>query len=459
VAELLSLRAAEKGIELNLLIARDVPCWVEIDPVRLRQILINLANNAVKFTQVGGVVIHVSCSEQEEERARLKFSVRDTGIGIASNKLEGIFDDFVQADVTTTRNFGGTGLGLAISRKLVQLMGGDIHVNSVINQGSEFWFDLPVLVRMRPDEEGESQSVSLDNVAALVIDDYNVNIRLTTEQLKHWGMRPQGCQDPERALIDLRARDLQGDPYKIVIIDKVMPQMNGEEVAERIRALPLASQPALLMHTSVPDQLDTEHCHRSGFDAYLTRPARQADLKAMLNSLMQPGLEIGKGALLTKYSLREVSQETDQPEPVTDNQQLVVLLVEDVKVNQMVATAFLSKKECQVEIANNGQEALEIWHRLRGELDLVLMDCQMPVLDGYDATRQIRASEDEGEHIRIMALTAHALPEESQKCHDAGMDDFLTKPINFNLLSDKLEEIKEQKTINKGAVIEAAEPT
>ncbi|WP_051559992.1 response regulator [Marinobacterium jannaschii] len=455
VAELLSLRAAEKGVELNLYIARDVPCQVEVDPVRLRQVLINLANNAVKFTQIGGVVIHVSCTDRNEDRARLKVSVRDTGIGIASDKLEGIFDDFVQADVTTTRNFGGTGLGLAISRKLVHLMGGDIHVNSVINQGSEFWFDLPVKIGEEVGNECENQPVSLEGVPVLVIDDYNVNIRLTTEQLKHWGMRPQGCQDPERGLLDVKARDLQGDPYKIVIIDKVMPQMSGEEVAQRIRALQLAHQPALLMHTSVPDQFDTDYCQQAGFDAYLTRPARQIDLKSMLNSLLQPDLEIASGKLLTKYTLREAAPVKEKKTvEAAPGRSLKVLLVEDVKVNQMVATAFLTKQDCQVEIANNGQEAVEIWMRLRGEIDLILMDCQMPVLDGYDATRQIRASEEEHEHVRIMALTAHALPEESQKCHDAGMDDFLTKPLNFSLLTSKLDEVREQSSVSDGAIEE-----
>jgi signal transduction histidine kinase/CheY-like chemotaxis protein/HPt (histidine-containing phosphotransfer) domain-containing protein len=411
--------AHQKGLELALRVSPDVPSTLHGDPVRLRQVLVNLVANAVKFTEKGEVVLSVVCAERTAERVVLQFTVTDTGIGIPLAKQASIFDAFTQADASTTRRFGGTGLGLSIASQLVALLGGRIWVESEPSVGTRFHFTLPFEIR----EELRRRSPSLEfrdlrGVRVLVVDDNATNRRIVEEIVTGWGMEPTLVDGGEPALDALEKAREAGKPFDLVLLDFQMPGMDGFEVAERIQMRPELGATTIMMLSSVGQRGDAQRCRDLGIAAYLVKPLRQSILlEAVLAALGKPaGMPSEARALVTRHSLGE------------GRGPLRILVVEDNAVNQRLLARILEKRGHAVTLAWNGREALSALGA--GTFDAVIMDVQMPEMDGFETTAAIRAAEkDTGAHVPIVALTAHALKGDREACLAAGMDEYLTKPI------------------------------
>ncbi len=423
VAQLLATRAHAKGLELAVLIPDEVPTALCGDPSRLRQILTNLLGNAIKFTEQGEVVVRVAGLGRVGENVRLQFSVEDTGIGINEDERRRLFRAFTQADGSTTRKYGGTGLGLAISKELVEMMGGQIDCESAPGQGSTFWFNVQLAVNPAGHQVKASPSCELRGKRVLIVDDNATNRDILEHQADSWGMLRASAETGPQGLAMLNAAVAQGHPYDLVILDMHMPEMDGLEVAQRIKADPSLSAARLVMLTSVGLRGDARLAREAGIMAYLTKPVRQADLFSCLKAVMGAVHETATAHLVTQYSLAEAER------TLTGH----VILAEDNPVNQQVAMGMLRKLGIQVTLACNGKEALEALNQ--ATYDMVFMDCQMPVLDGYEATSAIRKLEREhlhGQHIPIVALTANALEGDREKCLAAGMDDYLSKPFKMD---------------------------
>ncbi len=431
IAELLSGRTRERGLDFIVRYAPEMPDRVVGDPGRVRQILLNLAGNAVKFTNRGHVYLNVECQERGAERARIRFSVEDTGIGIPEDKLGHIFEQFTQADSSTTREYGGTGLGLAISKQLVEMMGGTIGVSSRLGEGSKFWFTLSLPI----DKDAPPLSLpkaDLKGARTLYVDDLPVNRFVLREHLNTWGVRNEACASAEEALLILREARAAGDPYHIAILDQQMPGMDGETLARVIKAHPQLKDTVLVMLTSWGQPGDAQRMKEIGFAAYLTKPLRHLQLLEALGAVWAAHRQNQPLGLITRHVLAE-SRGGAAPaagrlgSPLEALFQGCVLVVEDNAVNQKVAVRMLERLGCRVDVAANGQEAVE---RIRAvPYHLVLMDCEMPVMDGYEATRRIREREVAGTHLAIVAMTANALEGDRDKCLGAGMDDYLSKPV------------------------------
>jgi CheY-like chemotaxis protein/HPt (histidine-containing phosphotransfer) domain-containing protein len=357
----------------------------------------------------------------------MKISVEDTGIGIPQEKLDVIFDKFTQADASTTRRYGGTGLGLAICSQLVDLMGGSIGVDSRKGEGSTFWFSLNLpLADYEPIAAG--QRLELFGVRVLIVDDNSVNRRVLHEQITSWGMRNGGFASGEAALTALREAQAEGDPYQIAIIDYMMPDMDGEMLARAIKNDAALRETVLVMLTSVGHRGEAARMAQAGFAAYLVKPVRQSHLmdalaSAWANRFGDQPVELNGRPDLT----RAVESRT----PGEPRRQAIarVLLAEDNSVNQQVAARILERFGCEVHLAVNGLEAVLMFKAMR--FDLILMDCQMPELDGYDATARIRQVENGGRRTPIVAMTAHAMKGDRERCLEAGMDDYVSKPLRI----------------------------
>jgi len=427
--EMFADQAERKGLELNYLVQQDIPREAEGDAVRLQQILINILGNAIKFTEQGEVILRVRPLADSAGMLRLGFSVSDTGIGISNQAQGQIFSRFSQADGSVTRRFGGTGLGLTIAQQLCQLQGGEISVKSIPNQGSTFSFE--VRLRRAPAAQSEApRPASLEGVRILIVDDNRTSQEILQASVSAWGMRGDSAYSGREAISLVRAS--QEDPYRFAIIDMRMPDMDGLATAHAIREITHGSGPQLLMITALGGYLDDSRVSDAGIEACLNKPLRQSFL---LNSLL---------ALQGKSSGDEAVAR--EGEPGKHQFQADILLVEDAPVNLEVGIGMLEALGCRVNIAENGVEALEaIGKKI---YDLVLMDCQMPIMDGYEATRKIRLGEKQladaagGDPIQkrltIIALTAHAMQGDRQVCLDAGMDDYLSKPINLASLGEIL---------------------
>jgi len=431
----LAVRAEQKGLELAVDFAADVPDAVIGDPVRLRQVFVNLVGNAIKFTESGEIEVRARLESHDDDKgALLRFSVRDTGIGIPEDKLSTIFESFSQADVSTTREFGGTGLGLAISSQLAERMGGHMWVESDVGEGTTFHFtarfavqDKPVdVVRARADAE-------LAGMSALVVDDNDTNRRILQNTLERWGMRVLTAEAAEPALRELADAQELGAALAVVLLDGRMPGVDGFQLAEKIIEDPRFRATSLMMLTSAGVPGDAARCRELGISSYLTKPVSQADLWDALCAVLGRGDEPqGAGEeraeLVTQHSLREARRT------------LKVLLAEDNPVNVTLATRLLEKRGHHVVVAGNGQEALDLLQG-DGPFDVVLMDVQMPVMDGFAATAAIRAQEDGSEErLRIIGVTAHAMEGDKQRCLDAGMDGYLSKPFVAKNLFALIEE-------------------
>jgi len=420
----LAPRAHEKGLELLFRVAPEVPDHVLGDPHRLRQIMTNLIGNALKFTAAGEVALDIGVDQREGGEIELHFAVRDTGIGIATDKLDKIFDAFAQADSSTTRKFGGTGLGLAISRRLVGRMGGRLWVESQVGAGSIFHFT--VRLGLAPEALLPTPSIDVEGMPVLVADDNATNRQWLEELLLSWRMRPTLVADGQAALAAVRKANAAGAPYRLVLLDGQMPEADGFSVADALRQEAggdADATPTVMMLTSAGNRGDAERCRQLGIAAYLLKPVGQSDL---LDAIMlalgatERSLDEGHGQqpLVTRHTLRE------------NRRQLSVLLTEDNPVNQKLAIRVLEKLGHHVQLANNGAEAVAAVTAAAKPFDVILMDVQMPVLGGFEATAEIRRLEAAtGRHTPIVAMTAHALEGDRQKCLDAGMDGYVSKPI------------------------------
>ena len=423
VLELLADRAASKGLELACVIHPDVATRVAGDPGRLRQILTNLVGNAVKFTAHGEVVVRTTLLEVTADTTLLRFSVTDTGIGIAPEAQGRLFQAFSQADDSTTRKYGGTGLGLAISQRLTAAMGGTIGVDSTPGQGSTFWFTVRLGTRVAPHEAELLTLPELRGVRVLGVDDHAVNRTILEAQLTAWGMQIECVADGATALSSLRAAHAEGRPYALAILDYQMPGMDGRELAETIMADPALARTRLIMLSSVSQRGHGTAAQRAGIAAMLTKPVRQSHLFSCLLSVMGA---TERPALPSPGAGRWAEAQA----PLHAR----VLVVEDNVVNQKVAVRLLEKLGCRVDVAANGLEAVELLAELA--YDLVFMDCQMPEMDGFEATRTIRQREaSSGHHVPIIAMTANAMQGDSEQCLAAGMDDYLSKPVSFEALA------------------------
>ena len=427
----LAPRAHQKGLELAYHVTVGTPTALVGDPGRLRQILVNLVGNAIKFTERGEVVLRVATESTVGGKVTLHFTVQDTGIGIPLDKQALIFDAFTQADSSTTRHFGGTGLGLTISAHLIDLMEGRVRVKSEPGVGSTFHVTLPFGVRTQSAPKIIPRDLAdLRGISVLVVDDNATNRRILDEILVNWGMRPTLVDGGRAAIQALERATKTGSPFGLVLLDFQMPEMDGFEVAGRIKEHPELGATTIMMLSSVGERGDGQRCRALGVAAYLTKPVRQSVLlDALLLVLARAAVgPVVAPDLITRHSIRE------------EQRHLRILLAEDNPVNQTVATRMLEKRGHTVVVAGTGRAALAALDRQA--FDIVLMDVQMPEMDGREATRAIRERERiHGGHIPILAVTASAMKGDRELCLAAGMDGYVTKPIKYELLIEEVERI------------------
>jgi PAS domain S-box-containing protein len=431
----LALRAEQKGLELICHILPDVPDPLVGDPGRLRQIVINLVGNAIKFTERGEVVVRVEvegrgsgAARAEELETCLHFSVSDTGIGIPAEKRDVIFEAFAQADTSTTRHYGGTGLGLTISSQLVAMMGGRVWVESEVGKGSAFHFTARFQPRHEPVDRGSPLELDqLRGLPVLIVDDNATNRRILEELLRNWGMRPQAVDSGSHALALLERASRQGAPFALVLLDAMMPGMDGFELAARIRQRPRLAGATLMMLSSAGQSQDRARCRELGVASYLTKPVRQSTLLDGILTCLGAG--------------RRPDEPAEPPLPPNRARPLQVLLAEDHPVNQALASRLLQKWGHTVEVVASGTDALAA---LEGrQFDLVLMDLQMPGMGGLEATRAIRKMEEgTGKRLPVIAVTAHAMEGDRERCLAAGMDGFVSKPIDPLELSELIAKLE-----------------
>ncbi len=416
--------AASKKLELAVdLPPRHRSLTLLGDPLRLRQVLTNLIGNAIKFTSEGEVVVRVRVDDHRASNVRVQITVEDTGIGISPDKLENIFERFAQADGSTTRKYGGTGLGLSISKRLVELMGGTITVESTPGHGSRFQIDLP-MPRAETAVSALSPWPRLDGVPVLVVDDNHTNLEILEVQLSGWGMRVTRADAPEQGLSELLAAAERGQPFELAILDMNMPGMDGLQLARAIQASPAVRGTRLIMLSSTYDAGNAEERRRAGILRSIPKPVRQSELFEIVRRVLGPGSD--------EETTRRSVLTPDGTVPVVELMGRV-LLAEDNPVNQEVAKAMLTRLGLEFDVANNGQEAVA--RMARQSYDVVLMDCQMPVMDGYTASARIREAESESRRrTPIVALTANAMEGDRERCLAVGMDDYLAKPYTVDQL-------------------------
>jgi PAS domain S-box-containing protein len=429
---LLGLKAQGTGLEFICAAAPNVPGHLSGDPGRLRQVLLNLAGNAVKFTQRGEVVVRANLEWETDTEVMLRFSVKDTGIGIAAEKQASLFQKFTQADASTTRRYGGTGLGLAISKQLAEMMGGEIGVISEEGVGSEFWFTSR-FGKQAARDSNLTPPAEIGGIRMLVLDDNATNREILVTQLAAWGVRSDEAADGPAALLALaRARDA-GDPFAAAILDMQMPDMDGADVARAIKADPSLASTVLVLMTSLGNRGDSRQMEAIGFAAYLVKPVRQSDLFDCLSAVLA-------GRALADAVLAEPTHLPGVPEAIDELSRsgMRILLAEDNITNREVALGILKKLGLRADAVTNGAEAIRALEML--PYDLVLMDVQMPHIDGLEATRQIRdaGSAVKDHRIPIIAMTAHALQGDRERCLEAGMDDYVTKPVSPRALAEAL---------------------
>jgi PAS domain S-box-containing protein len=441
----LAFRAQQKDLELACHISRDVPEYVVGDPGRLRQVIVNLVGNAIKFTEKGEVVVSVgqaaSLSGDSDKPAacptpvELRFQVRDTGIGIPPEKVANIFQPFEQADRSTTRRYGGTGLGLAISAHLVGLMGGGIRLDSKVGEGSTFSFTVRLqLPEQSPVEADALRRVSLEGLRVLAVDDNATNRRILEDVLTGWRMQAVVCSSAPEALEEATRAAAAGEPYPLILLDAHMPDTDGFMLARQIQQTPALAGVSLVMLTSAGQTADVVRCRELGIDAYLIKPIKQSDLLATLWSTLEASRRQGRQPAEPAAA---TSPDGDGP---GSTRTLRVLLAEDNVVNQRLGVRLLEKRGHAVVVAGNGREALAAVER--EPFDLVLMDVQMPEMDGLEATARIRAHEEgTGRHTPILAMTARAMKGDREVCLTAGMDGYVTKPIQPRELYDAIDRV------------------
>jgi CheY-like chemotaxis protein/HPt (histidine-containing phosphotransfer) domain-containing protein len=415
------------------------------DPGRLRQILTNLTGNAIKFTQVGEVVVRVALVENNENGFLLRFTVRDTGIGIPADKIDRLFNKFSQVDASTTRKYGGTGLGLAISKQLVELMGGETGVNSEEGKGSEFWFSIRL---GKQAEESAHESIplaDLQSVRVLIVDDNATNCEIQIKRFAFWGMRPAEAQNGPEALQRLYDALDENDPFAIAVIDMQMPGMDGETLGRIIKADHRLADIRMVMLTSLGTRGDARHFEEIGFAAYATKPIRHQELKTVLSLVLA---DPARGQTFQSIVTRHTALETINLFPGYTAR---ILLAEDNITNQRVALGILKKLGLRADAVANGAEVLKALELL--PYDLVLMDVQMPEMDGLEATGHIRNRQSavRNHDIPIIAMTANAMQGDREICLKGGMNDYVSKPVSPQVLAEALKKWLPQETLTTTA--------
>ncbi len=423
----LALRAHHKGLELLFDVPANVPDGLVGDPIRLRQVIVNLVGNAIKFTEKGEIVVRIELVSADEEDVVLKFSVSDTGIGIPEDKRDLIFEAFTQADSSTTRLYGGTGLGLVISSRLVEMMGGHIWVDSEVGKGSTFYFTAGFKVSAKlPQRPASTPPTSMQGMPVLVVDDNPTNRRLVNDLLVSWSMQPTLAASGIEALAAMQRAASSGKPFPLVLLDLHMPEMDGFDLAEIIRKEYSADEVALVLLTSATRQGLFMRCKELEIGASLMKPFSRSEL---LNTIM---LALGMNRLEESANVDGAAGDSSSKEEA-DGTSLHVLLAEDNEINRLLTIRLLVNRGHTVSAVHNGLEAVKAWES--EAFDLILMDVQMPVMNGFEATSIIRQREaGTGNHIPIVALTARAMLDDREACLAAGMDDFISKPIDVNAL-------------------------
>jgi len=458
--ELVAERAASKGLNLACLFHAEVPRHLVGDPGRLRQVVMNLVSNAVKFTEQGDVVVEVTVESQSQNDATIRVAVKDTGIGISEEACQRLFQSFSQADGSTTRKYGGTGLGLAICKRLIELMGGTIGVLSYVGQGSCFWFTLTLQQQVGASSSPESSSAALAGLRVMIVDDKPVNRRILELMTKKWGMYPTLVTNGSEA-ISLLTRDSEHPPqFELALLDVDMGVMSGIDLAYAMRNRAIGGDIRLILLTSLGRRGDAKAAREAGLAAYLTKPVREQQLHDCLVTVMNRRAAsspmLGAGAappLVTRYTLAESKAKVD----------LRILLAEDNLINQKVAVRLFQRLGHRIDVVSNGREATEAL--VRGRYDMVFMDCQMPEMDGFEATHLIRERERSAQRsastggqqvpmgepsirgarpVRIIAMTANAMSGDRDRCLAAGMDDYIAKPISVTALVEALDRANQE---------------
>ncbi|WP_434567253.1 response regulator [Vibrio chagasii] len=456
------VKAEQKGLRFQLAIDPKIPTMVIGDGTQLRQVLNNLVGNAIKFTERGHVTLSLRLEKviEPEQKLRVRFEVADSGIGIAEDKQKSVFDKFQQADGSTTRIYGGTGLGLTICDKIVTLMGSKLELTSIEGKGSTFYF----VADFDPCLEIDESNIDFNKVSVLLVDDSQLNMRITSTQLQSFGVSSTCCETATQALELVSESVENASPYDLVLIDKVMPSIDGFQLARNLIERFGKACPKLVMISADPRKQDEMHAKQVGFIAYIARPYQDNQLKWTISEVLARTADTStftypnrgevafkdnepvpttKPAVVAKES---VKAEESKPQPETALFSGKVLVVEDSRVNQQVAKMMLKKLGFEVDIADNGKVGVDKFKH--NEYQMIFMDCQMPVLDGFEATKQIRALEEgTSKHIPIVALTANVVQRDKHLCFDVGMDEFLPKPVNqgklreivASFLSDKSE--------------------
>jgi len=445
----LAVRAHQKSLELIYWIASEVPDALVGDPGRLRQILINLIGNSIKFTEHGEVILRVTLEKEDDEGVMLLFTVRDTGVGIPKGKQEQIFEAFSQADGSTTRRYGGTGLGLSISSRLVQMMDGEIWLESPAavsedkegGPGSTFYFTARFIRRPAAEAPPQYDPQRLRGIRVLAVDDNATNRRLLHDLLENWGLETELAEDADSAMTALAEAEQAGRAYSLILLDAQMPGEDGFMLAERIKEKPEYARTAMIMLTSAGQRGDATRCQEIGVSAYLTKPISAWELFRAILTIMGTTLPEKRthGSILTHHSI----QESLHP--------LEILVAEDNAVNQRLIKRMLEKMGHAAELASTGQAAVEAWEEKK--FDLILMDLQMPELNGFEAAAAIREKEKiAGTRTPIIALSAHAQQEVEEECREADMDGYLSRPIKLAELVATIEMVGERARAQEDSV-------
>ncbi len=445
VVDAFSVAALRKGLELNFLVHPEVPSLLSGDPGRLRQVMVNLISNAIKFTESGEVVINVELENETELAVNLYFEVRDTGIGIPSRTIDQLFQPFSQADSSTTKRFGGTGLGLVISKRIIELMGGKIGVKSEIERGSIFFFTVTLKKQSSENKHG-SEFVALENLRILVVDNNKTNRTIFKTYLESWNCRFEEATSADEATRMLYNAVKVEDPFKVAFFNHSLPDSSGEVIGKKIRTNPMYKDTSLVMLTAIGKQRDVKSLKEQGFSAYLRKPIKQSQLLDCVK-IVSSEIDENKGNITDQNVTSSIINDLQK-------RKVSILLAEDNLANQKIARLLLEKKlGYSVDIVDNGKKVIKLLEK--NKYDLVLMDCQMPELDGYETTMVIRNSNtpDKDRNIPIIALTANAIKGDREKCIDAGMDDYISKPIKLQELSDainrQLDRCLKQEDISK----------
>ncbi|MCW8328605.1 response regulator [Photobacterium sp. SDRW27] len=459
------VRAAEKKLQFQCIIDRSISPMLLGDATKIRQVLNNLVSNAIKFTNSGYVHLHIQREAEDHRSVTLRFEVTDSGIGVPREMHGAIFDKFQQADGSTTRKYGGTGLGLAICREIVGLMGGELQLESEPGKGSSFFFSISLKKNILPMATGEDKKL-LSDLSVLLVDDSVLNMRITSAQLSNFGAKSVCCENASNAADFVLQAISNKKPFDLVVLDKIMPEINGFELARQLKIQFAERCPKMMMISAGPEAGDEERAKQTGIRSYLARPYKESNLKWAVQQVMQTSdLDVAgrvdEPASTTTFENNQILPKQTKPEDyfqsikqtpfksqssfescaVEEQQNAItkarILVVEDTLVNQKVAQMMLEKLGATVAIAENGQIAVSKFQE--SHFDLIFMDCQMPVLDGFAATEAIRDLESEGQRTPIIALTANAVKDEQEKCYASGMDEFVSKPVSQKVLAKIVE--------------------